>query len=99
MSDTAYVEKVWDFLEVGNDELRKLEHAIESGDTLSVRACTRELKLKAVTLGLEDVVRFAEEVEQGAYHCSLASTLESYQQLRVSFDGLKEELAEVAENH
>ncbi|MBT3271727.1 MAG: hypothetical protein HN368_01125 [Spirochaetales bacterium] len=97
MRDMAYSEKVWDFLETGKDELHKLELAIESGDTLTVRSYTRDLISKAGTLDLGDVVRYAKALQKGARRGCLTYSMDSYQNLLTSIHGLEENLANVSE--
>ncbi len=93
MSDTVYVGQMWDFLEVGRRKLETLARVIESGDTIAIRSCTEELRIRALGLGLGDVVRCAENLETGAYNCCLAYTLTSYDCLRGTLASLKKELA------
>jgi len=97
MGDTAHVEKVWDFLELGQKKLDTLSVAIESGDTVAVRSCTQDLRIRAAGLGLGEVAKYAEAVESGAYNCCLTHTLTSYNRLRTRLEGLKKELAQAPE--
>jgi hypothetical protein len=95
MSDATYVGRVWDFLEVGRQDLETLARVIESGDTAAIRSCSQELRLRADTLGLDEVAKCAGNLETGANNCCLAYTVVSYDCLRGKLNGLKEELARV----
>lgn len=97
MGDTAYIEKIWDFLELGRNRLEALASAMETGDTVAIRSCSQDLRIKADGLGLGDVARSAKAVEAGAYNCCLTYTLTSYNELSSKLDGLKKELAKVPE--
>lgn len=97
MSETAYVGRVWDFLEIGRQKLDTLSAVIESGDTVAVRSCSRALREQAATLGLGEVAQCAEDLETGAYNCCLAYTIVSYNRLCGKLADLKAELAQVSE--
>ena len=97
MSDTTYVEQIWDFLELGRRQLTALAEAMATGDTVLVRSCTQDLLVRASGLGLREVAKCAEKVEMGAYNCCMTHTLTSYSCLRSKLEELKKELARVPE--
>ena len=92
----THVEKVNQFLEIGQTELRGLEAAIESGDTIQIRSYVRRLCEVADQLGLREVSDCAEKVGKNAYRGNLGGTLESHGNLQRCLDVLEKNMASTA---
>lgn len=67
------------------EDLMRLETAVDQGDTVSIRRAADRLADKARACGLKDAVRHAHGVKWGASICSMARTLEHLEKLKRCF--------------
>ena len=93
MSSESGYERVLRFIETGSNEIEHLSAAIDLGDTLEIRNCSKCIKCMAVELGFSDVVSCLENLEDGALRCNMTCTVTSFDELQDCLSCIRKRVA------
>ena len=92
LSEEELTEIVRLFIEVSQEDLTKLQSAIEHGNARETFEVSHSIKGAAVNLGFEDIAEVARGIELDARQDSLAGAVERYAILKEKIDLLSDSI-------